>query len=57
MNELLTVNQLAKHYGVDRSTVYRWIKEGLPFRTTPSGLKRFTLESIEIWLSEKKEGN
>lgn len=57
MISLLTVNQLAKHYIVDRTTIYRWIKEGMPFQTTPGGAKRFTLESIEIWLSEKKEGN
>lgn len=57
MDKLLTVNQLASHYGVDRSTVYRWIKEGMPFKLTPSGLKRFTIEGIEFWLSEKKEGN
>ena len=51
---MLTVNQVAKHYNVDRTAIYRWIKSGMPFSITPSGRKRFTIETIEQWIETRK---
>lgn len=38
-NEHLNQSQLARHLGVDRVTVWRWIKDGklTPSATLPSG--------------------
>lgn len=40
---VITTTQVAKHYGVDKSTVRKWVAEGkiVPALRTPGGHYRF----------------
>ena len=52
--ELLTVNELADYYKVERTTIYAWLKKGLPYEVTPSGRKRFDLINVATWCDKIK---
>lgn len=48
--QLLTVDELAHRYNVTRNTIYRWIRQGMPFiQVGPANRKRFDVEAIEAW--------
>lgn len=47
--ERFTVNQVAKAMKVSRATVYKWIKKGMPYYTTPGGRYRFDLKEVAEW--------
>ena len=53
--ERFTVNEVAKAMKVSRTTVYKWIKLGMPYYTTPSGRYRFDLEQIANWCDRTKQ--
>ncbi|MCE5291585.1 MAG: helix-turn-helix domain-containing protein [Nocardiaceae bacterium] len=44
-----TTSQVANRYGVDSSTVRRWVEKGLltPACTTPGGHHRFSASEVE----------
>lgn len=45
--QLLSLEQVRKHFGVSRRTVYLWVEKGkLTPGRTPGGCLRFTIESI-----------
>lgn len=55
MKQLLSINQIAKHFGVHRATIYNWInKLGMPYELSPSGTRRFDLEKIIEWNDKRK---
>lgn len=44
------ISSLARHYNRDRSTVYNWLKLGLPRRDD----KWFDLDEVEAWLRRRQ---
>jgi len=54
IDKLLTINELAEYYSVSRQTIWRWLKDGLPYRELPSGHKRFKLEDVATWCDQVK---
>lgn len=50
MNELLTSKELEKIFKVDRTTIWRWRKQGMPYEKI-GGSIRFNLEKVEKWFS------
>ena len=45
---LMTINDLAKYYNVDRTTIYRWTEiYNIPFELTPSGRRRYDLKNVK----------
>jgi excisionase family DNA binding protein len=46
--EHMTTSQVAQHFGVDSSTVRRWVIQGKlkPSITTPGGYHRFSPETV-----------
>lgn len=51
--ELYTVNEIAKIMKVTRSVVYKWVNDGMPHTTLPSGRKRFDLDEVISWCDQK----
>ena len=47
--EHISVKQLADKYGVDRTTVYKWIKRGMP-SIKIGGTRRFKVSDVEEWI-------
>jgi excisionase family DNA binding protein len=53
-HQLLTTRQVARRFGVDRSTVNRWVKQGrIPAINTPGGQCRYRQADIEQALSKQ----
>ena len=50
-----TVNELADLYGVSRTTIYKWVRKGMPHETTPGGRKRFNVEDINKWSQNRED--
>lgn len=48
----LTVNGLADHFKMSRSTVYRWLDEGCPSHR-PRGRALFDLTEVEAWIRSR----
>ena len=53
--ELFTVNELTKIMKVSRTTVYHWVKLGMPYYKTPGGRYRFKVEEVAIWCDNTKQ--
>ena len=54
----LTDRQLATRYGVGRSSIWRWVREGTTFPKPYSLAERITrwkLSDIEAWEASKSE--
>lgn len=57
MTIYLKDTQLAKHLGVGRATIWRWIKEGQfppPVRLSVR-CSRWPLDKVEKWIRERSE--
>lgn len=48
-DNLLTVKELMEVRGVDRSTIWRWRKDGLPYVNRGKRSPRFDMEKVEEW--------
>ena len=46
---VITTTQVAKHYGVDKSTVRKWVADGklIPALRTPGGHYRFLRSNLD----------
>lgn len=52
--EFYTINKLADKLGISRSTVYRNMDRGMPYKEL-GPKKMFILEDVLKWMDEKKE--
>jgi len=53
----LSDEQLAKRYGVSRSTIWRWLRKGdfpSPVKLGP-GCTRWPLDDVQAWEAEKQK--
>jgi excisionase family DNA binding protein len=50
MTAYLTIEQAAERAQVSRSTIKKWIKEGLPILVFGPKLKRIRIDSFDDWL-------
>lgn len=53
--ELLTAQELANTLKIDRTTIYRMVKRGMPYKVV-GARKRFILEDVLKWQEENKKG-
>lgn len=49
-NELITVEEAAKRMSVNKVTIYKWIKKGMPFVQIGSKRMRLNYQQILEWL-------
>ena len=54
--QFLTITQLADVYGVSRTSVYKWLKLGIPYSELPTGGKRFELNAVRDWSDNRPKG-
>ena len=52
---MITVKEVCDRYKVTSRTVYRWIKDGAPFKKIGSKHFLSDYESLETWFKEKGE--
>ena len=52
---MLTIEQLMKELGVSRSTVFRWMRKGMPYGFSGLQRKIFDLDSVHNWLTKQHE--
>lgn len=50
--KLYTVSELSEKLSVSRQTIYRWRKDGLPYKKIFNSV-RFDLSEVEEWVNEK----
>jgi excisionase family DNA binding protein len=53
---LLVLKFIMEKYGVDRTTVYRWIKQGMPSELINGTRWMFIEEDVHNWLTNRKKG-
>jgi excisionase family DNA binding protein len=55
--ELITTAQAARVLGIDRSTLARWVQQGIvtPAWTTPGGQHRWDLEDLRRQLQDARQ--
>ncbi len=51
--KLLSVTELAIHFGVSVTTVYDWLEKKCPFRETEEGKKVFDPVAVKEWHEQK----
>lgn len=49
---LLTHTELQVHFKVSKWTADRWVKDGIPTRILPSGVRRYDLDAVNAWMDE-----
>ena len=54
MKKYLSINELCKYLGVTRSTIYKLIKDGLPFVIIGKS-RKFIVEEVDEFLNERRE--
>ena len=55
--QFLTITQLADVYGVSRTSVYKWLKLGMPYsELATGGGKRFELNAVRDWSDNRPKG-
>lgn len=47
-------NELAEHFGVSVSTIFRWEKKGLPYHKI-GGVKRYNVEECDTWFIQQNK--
>lgn len=52
LSPLLTTQQLAAFYGVDRWTVNEWRKAGCPTEPVKVRGNRFDLDKVQAWMAD-----
>lgn len=50
--DYIKVKDIMKKYGVSKTTIYNWIKEGLPSYSFGK-LRRFTEKEVEEWMNKR----
>lgn len=55
MSELLTIKELCEAVKVDRSTIWRWRIEGLPYEAWGPRSIRFDLVKVREWVKARGE--
>lgn len=54
-NNLLDAESVCKKYNISKSTLERYIREGLPYSSKSKGYKRhFKQKDLDIWFDNKK---
>lgn len=51
---MLTVNEMMEHLKVSRSTIYRYMKEGMPYETDPERGRMFDKGLCDAYLRQRK---
>lgn len=51
---ILGVSKLAKELEVTRTTIYRYIEKGMPYKIGGNGRRVFELEEVKAWLKGEK---
>lgn len=51
----LSMWQITEQFGVNKRTVQRWMKDGLPFDRDTDGHARFKKREVEEWLAARRE--
>lgn len=49
---LLTHKELQIHFRVSKWTADLWVKQGIPTRILPSGVRRYDLHAVNAWMDE-----
>jgi excisionase family DNA binding protein len=52
---MLKVKDIQEMFHIDRTTVYDWIKKGLPSYKVGGG-RRFDLEEVKTWATQRSKG-
>jgi excisionase family DNA binding protein len=53
---LITTKELQEKLGVTSVTIWRWRKEGLPFKKIGVKSIRFDLAEVEAWIEKQNSG-
>lgn len=54
MERLFTTKELAAYFNVTEMTVYRWRKQGMPYKKIGYNMCRYSLNAVNEWLDEKQ---
>lgn len=54
--ELLTIKEVVEKLKVDRTTIYNWMKKGLPYLKI-EGVLRFNEQELIDWVNRYKRNN
>jgi len=58
MEEELTRQQIADHYGVTQTTIFNWVKKGCPskmkLKKPKVSVRMFVISEIDKWLLESR---
>ena len=55
VEQLLSVKQMAEHFGVAEITIHRWKEQGMPHRRIGVAGRtiRFTLQEVNEWMDQR----
>lgn len=53
MKKMINTKQLAEHFGVSEMTIFRWRKNGMPYKNLNYNMCRYNLDLVEKWLEER----
>ena len=53
-SKLMTTREMFKYLNVDRTTIYRLIKEGMPSYKLSRNCIRFDKKQVDKWLEERE---
>lgn len=54
MDRLFTTKELATYFNVTEMTIYRWRKQGMPFKKLGYNMYRYSMHAVNAWLDEKQ---
>lgn len=52
LSTLITTPTLSKHLLVSRTTIYKWMREGMPTMLLGGTMRRWDLAAVEAWIEE-----
>ena len=53
MNKLISTKELAEQIGVTEKTIYRYRKDGMPFKQISVRVIRYDLDEVMKWFEER----
>ena len=53
---MLRVKEVQEMFSVDRTTIYNWIRKGLPSHKVGGG-RRFEIEEVKAWATQRSKGD
>ena len=56
MKQLMSAYQIAKYLDITATTIYNWVKMGLPYKEEKRGLKTvkmFDIQEVKKWIKER----